>query len=191
MRLGIDLDGVVANFIRGWMLRYNLEFGTHLTEDQVDHWDAAADLTHFDDLGDFWQWAGAAGSGPTVFRRLEPYPGAIEALDKLSADHEVVILSMKCDWAIADTFAWLADHRVPTREVHLLRDKWKVDCDLYLDDSPFALPELVEHRPGATVCRFVRPWNNPVAGAVDVHDWDEFVCRVARENSDRFCTARV
>ena len=41
MRLGIDLDGVVANFIKGWMLRYNTEFGTSLNEDQVDHWDAA------------------------------------------------------------------------------------------------------------------------------------------------------
>ena len=41
MRLGIDLDGVVANFVRGWMLRYNLEFGSSLTEDLVNDWDAA------------------------------------------------------------------------------------------------------------------------------------------------------
>jgi len=30
MRLGIDLDGVVANFNAGWMRRYNDEYGTDL-----------------------------------------------------------------------------------------------------------------------------------------------------------------
>ena len=24
------------------------------------------------------------------------------------------------------------------------------------------------------MCRFVRPWNRPVAGTVDVHGWEEF-----------------
>ena len=30
MRLGIDLDGVVANFTKGWMGFYNDQFGTKL-----------------------------------------------------------------------------------------------------------------------------------------------------------------
>jgi len=190
MRLGIDLDGVVANFIRGWMLRYNMEFGTDLEEHLVDHWDAAGDLTHFEDLADFWHWAGASGRGPTVFRHLEPYPGALEAINDLSACHDIVVLSMKPDWAAADTYAWIADHRLPTREVHLLRNKWKVDCDIYLDDSPFAVADLAKHRPERIVCRFVRPWNDPVEGTVDIHNWDEFVSFVAREKDDRDCSER-
>lgn len=181
MRLGIDLDGVVANFNLGWMTRYNVEFGTHLTEDLVDHWDAAGDLTHFPDLTDFWDWAGAAGGGPSVFRNLTAYPGAIETLRELALDHDIVVLSMKPDWAAADTFAWIADHRIPTREIHLLRDKWKVDCDVYLDDSYQALTALVEHRPEATVCRFVRTWNEPVAGARDIRDWGEFCSFIKEE----------
>jgi 5'(3')-deoxyribonucleotidase len=190
MRLGIDLDGVVANFIKGWMLRYNTEFGTSLNEDQVDHWDAAGYLTHFHDLSDFWNWAGASGHGPTVFRYLEPYPGAIEALCDLATCHDIVILSMKGDWAAADTFKWIGEHRIPTREVHLLRDKWKVDCDVYLDDSPFAIPELVDHKPESIVCRYVRPWNEPVPGAEDVYNWDEFLSVVSREAGDRACSTR-
>ncbi len=190
MRLGIDLDGVVANFIRGWMLRYNMEFGANLTEDLVDHWDSAGDLTHFDDLSDFWQWAGASGHGPTVFRHLEPYPGALGTLRSLALCHDIVIVSMKPDWAAADTFAWIAEHRVPTREIHLLRDKWEVPCDIYLDDSPYALPALVENRPDSIVCRFVRPWNEPVAGATDIYSWDEFESLVDREKGDRDCSKR-
>ncbi|MDJ0952162.1 MAG: hypothetical protein QNJ81_00655 [Acidimicrobiia bacterium] len=190
MRLGIDLDGVVTNFIKGWMLRYNLEFGTNLTEDRVDRWDAAGELTHFDDLSDFWQWAGASGHGPTVFRNLDPYPGALEALHDLAECHDIVILTMKPDWAAADTYAWLAEHRVPTREVHLLRDKWEVACDIYLDDSPFALHDLVNKRPQSIVCRFVRPWNEPIEGTTDIHSWNEFVSLVAQEKGDRDCSKR-
>lgn len=190
MRLGIDLDGVVANFIKGWMLRYNLEFGAHLTEEMVKHWDAADDLTHFTDLSEFWDWAGAAGNGPTVFRNLEPYPGALDSLDMLASCHDIVVLTMKGDWATPDTFAWIAEHRIPTREVHMLRDKWMVDCDIYLDDSPHAVPSLVEHRPDSIVCRFVRPWNEPVPGAIDIYDWDEFLSLVAREKGDRDCSKR-
>jgi 5'(3')-deoxyribonucleotidase len=190
MRLGIDLDGVVTNFVRGWMLRYNMEYGTALTEDMVDHWDAARDLTHFTDLSDFWQWAGASGHGTTVFRNLEPYPGAIEALHELAICHDIVILSMKPDWAAADTYSWLADHRIPTREVHLLKDKWDVKCDIYLDDSPYAVSWLVDKRPKSIVCRFVRPWNEPVEGAIDIYGWDEFESLVEREKGDRDCSKR-
>jgi len=32
----------------------------------------------------------------------------------------------------------------------------------------------------ATVGRFVRPWNVPVDGTHDVHDWSEFAATVAR-----------
>jgi 5'(3')-deoxyribonucleotidase len=181
MRLGIDLDGVVADFILGWMTRYNLEFGGKLTEDLVDHWDAAGDLTHFETLADFWDWAGATGGGPTVFRHLSTYPGAMPTLCELATEHDIVILSMKPDWAASDTFAWIAEQHLPTREIHLIRDKWKVDCDIYLDDSPFAIPALVEHRPESIVCRFVRPWNQPVAGAHDIYSWEEFCAFVRKE----------
>ena len=36
MRLGIDLDGVVADFNAGWISRYNREFEANLTTDMVD-----------------------------------------------------------------------------------------------------------------------------------------------------------
>lgn len=190
MRLGIDLDGVVANFIKGWMDRYNTEYGARLTEELVDSWDAAGDLTHFESLDDFWLWAGASGDGPTVFRDLDPYPGALRALNQLAGCHDIVILSMKPDWAISDTYRWIADRRIPTTEVHFLRDKWLVDCDVYLDDSPFALPALVANRPSSVVCRFVRSYNDPVAGAIDIDNWDQFVSLVRRENDDRDCSKR-
>lgn len=173
MRLGIDLDGVVADFNTGWISRYNRDFSANIPFDAVAAWDGIPSLTHFRHMGEFWRWA-RDHDGRTLFRHLEPYPGALEALRRLSGRHDIVIVTTKPDWAIHDTFEWIAQHRLPTREVHISARKWEVDCDVYLDDAPHVLTGLRRHRPAATVCRFVRPWNDPVPGIVDVSSWDDF-----------------
>ncbi len=178
MRLGIDLDGVVADFNSGWVRRYNSEFGSSLTADQVDSWDAMGNLTHFETMGAFWRWA-SAGPGGSIFRHLETYPGAVETLTALGRHHEIVIITAKPDWAVHDTFAWIADRRIPTREVHITEEKWRVPCDVYLDDAPRQIDELHRMRPEAAVCRFVRPWNHPVPGVHDVDGWEDFAAFVS------------
>jgi 5'(3')-deoxyribonucleotidase len=178
MRLGIDLDGVVADFNSGWMKLYNAEFSAALEAHQVIEWDGLYSLTHFGSTGDFWTWARGTDR-PSIFRNLDTFPGALETLESLSLDHQIVIITTKPRWAIPDTFAWIGDKRIPTREVHITRRKWEVECDVYLEDSPAHLPAIVARRPGATVCRFVRPWNDPVPGAHDISDWQDFANFVA------------
>lgn len=175
MRLGIDLDGVVADFNTGWIRRYNADFGADVAFDAVKAWDAIPSLTHFRHMGEFWKWA-RDHDGHSLFRHLETYPGAVESLRELARDrHDVVILTTKPPWAVHDTYAWLSEHRLPTREVHILEDKWTVDCDVYLDDASHNIERLVRNRPERTVVRFVRPWNAPVTGARDIENWPEFV----------------
>lgn len=180
MRLGIDLDGVVANFTKGWMDFYNREFGTELVVADSKRWNDLVDLTHFADMDEFWRWSSKLG-GRSIFWHLEPFPGAIEALTALADDgHSIVVITTKPKFAEHDTREWIARHLIPTTEIHITEDKWIVDCDVYLDDGPHVLPRLVANRPDATVCRYVRPWNEPVAGAIDVVDFDEFRSVVAR-----------
>jgi 5'(3')-deoxyribonucleotidase len=183
MRLGIDLDGVVADFDGGWMSRYREEFGAGPRLSHAEPgapqvvWDGLHQVTHFPDMDTFWEWVHSRH----LFRHLDPLPGALEGLAKLASDgHDIVILTAKPDRAVPDTLHWLADHQVPTREIHFIHDKHRVACDAYLDDSPLVLPELVAHHPTALVCRMVAPWNEPVAGAVDVADWSEFLGVVGR-----------
>jgi 5'(3')-deoxyribonucleotidase len=186
LRLGIDLDGVIADFNAGWIERYNAQFGTDLMPEHVDIWDAPTLLTHFTDMREFWSWARTAGGGASIFRILQPYHGAIEALHDLAGRHDVVILTTKPTFAIHDTFEWLAEHRVPTREVHIVDDKTTVVCDLYLDDADHNLSALVASHPAATVCRFVRPWNVAHPGTVDVatmHDFATVVDERARSGT--------
>jgi hypothetical protein len=122
-----------------------------------------------------------------LFWHLEPFPGAVEALHQLDRDgHDIVIITMKPRFAVEDTHEWLAREGIPFKEVHILEEKWRVDCDVYLDDGPHVLADLVAHRPDRVVCRYVRPWNHPLPGVVDVADFDEFrdlVRRVEREQA--------
>lgn len=174
MRLGMDLDGVVANFTQGWMNFYNREFGTSLVFEDSRKWNDLVDLTHFRHIGEFWSWSSNL-DGRSVFFHLEPFPGAVEALHSLADDgHDIVVVTTKPHFAIDDTHEWIANHGIPAAEIHILEDKWKVPCDIYLDDGPHILPGLVERRPESTVCRYVRPWNDPVPGSIDVHNFDEF-----------------
>ena len=184
LRLGIDLDGVVADFNAGWMARFNTEFGTDLSPDQVKKWDGLADLTHFDHMGHFWRWA-RNGDGPSIFRDLPLIDGASEALATLSKDHSIVIITAKPRWAIHDTFAWLADNEIPTREVHITSEKWTVPCDVYAEDSPLQLRTIIEKRPEAQVVRFVRAWNRPLPGATDITSWDEFTALISNGGGAR------
>lgn len=183
LRIGIDMDGVVADFNRGWMERYNRDFDAQLEVSQVVQWEGLHRLTHFESMQDFWAWA--RGDGHTVFRDAPPMPGAIESLRRIARTHRLVIVSSKFDWAIPDSLAWLAEHEVPAREVHFLWDKTLAACDVFLDDAPHQLEALVAARPDATVCRMVQPWNRPVPGTLDIPSWPDFEVVIERLEQER------
>lgn len=176
LRIGIDLDGVVADFNRGWTSAWNAERGTDIRVEDVDGWDVLPTLTGLPSMGEFWRWARDLGEGRSLFRDLPTFDGAIDAVWSLvRAGHHPVVVTAKPYWAIHDTFAWLSDVRFPTTEVHIIDDKWTVECDVYVDDAPHVLHDYVRHRPQATILRFVRPWNAPVPGTHDVHGWGDIL----------------
>ena len=54
MRIGVDLDGVVADFTHGWTSQYKKDFGKDILEKDITEWGLSKPLTHFEEEIDFW-----------------------------------------------------------------------------------------------------------------------------------------
>ena len=112
MRLGIDLDGVVTNFTADWKRFYNKQIGTTFIFEDSKNWGDLVDLTHFQDINEFWARASDI-DGHSIFWHLDPFPGAIDTIRSLvDTGHQIVVITTKPSFAINDTHIWLERHRV-------------------------------------------------------------------------------
>jgi 5'(3')-deoxyribonucleotidase len=140
--LGVDLDGVVANFYAGllpiaaeWLgvpvasLPLDVSYG--LTEWGLDAVGGYEDLHRF------------AVVQRSLFRKLEPMPGAPAALRRISqSDVRIRIITHRLyvkyfhEEAVTQTTAWLEHHGIPYWDLCFMKDKAAVGADLYIEDSP-------------------------------------------------------
>jgi 5'(3')-deoxyribonucleotidase len=139
--LGVDLDGVVANFYAGFLpivaewrgvpqesLPAAVSYG--LTEWGLDP--ASYEAVHR--FGVVQR---------ELFRKLEPMPGAPAALRRISQSgvririitHRLYINYIH-EQAVTQTTAWLEHHGVPYWDLCFMKDKAAVGADLYIEDSP-------------------------------------------------------
>lgn len=185
MRIGIDLDGVCYQWTKTarYMLREVLPnspytkdgpLGTECTEwDYIKH-NVAPEH-------DKWLWNEGIKLG--LFRHGHLFPGTIKALRELDKIGDLVAITHRPERAAADTFAWIAFHQLPFREVHVMHGGSKTDvarCEIYIDDKPENCIELREgFDPKARVVIPDRPWNqhfdDQAHDVVRAYSWDDFV----------------
>lgn len=141
--LGVDLDGVVADFARG-------------LKSVAAEWLGIAEQQLTDEISyGFGEWGLDAAGGydalhrfavkeRELFARLPPVAGAPAALRRLDTIPEIRIRiithRLYIHWfhkeAIRQTTEWLERHGIPYWDLCFMRDKAAVGADLYLEDSP-------------------------------------------------------
>ncbi|MBW7931537.1 MAG: 5'-nucleotidase [Gammaproteobacteria bacterium] len=141
--LGVDLDGVVADFARG-------------LKPIAAEWLGVEASTLTDDISyGFGEWELERAGGydalhrfavkeRELFARLPPVAGAPAALRRLSATGDIRIRiithRLYIHWfhkeAIQQTTEWLEHHGIPYWDICFMRDKAAVGAHLYLEDSP-------------------------------------------------------
>jgi 5'(3')-deoxyribonucleotidase len=154
-RLGLDLDGVVVDWVTCVNDLLREHFGYEVGP--WERWDHAKRLV----APEHWAWLWTEGVEGGMFRHADAYPGAAVAVTRLCAIARVVVVSKVPPGGICDRLSWLGARSWPIKEAHLLNEatpKSSVDCDIYLDDSLENVEDLVDNAFG-DVLVWDQPWN--------------------------------
>lgn len=146
--LGVDLDGVVADFygalrpVAAEWLGVPLESLTEQVSYGLPEWNLDQ-AGSYDDLHRF------AVTQRDLFAGLAPMYGAAPALRRLSArniririiTHRLFIKYFHLE-AVSQTTRWLEHHGIPYWDLCFMKDKAAVGADLYIEDSPGNVDKL-------------------------------------------------
>lgn len=201
-RFLVDVDGVLANFVQGYLDIANPLAGTNYTHDKVTTWELSL-LPGFKEVQR--QTLETCGR-PGWSLSLQVYPGAQEGLKKLAALGEVYIVTSplwlysgdvqtKLDIEYAQTFChdrvrWLEEHfGISRKKIVFASDKHIVDGTVLIDDKPENIQNwIAEHgskRDTHAAYLWEQPWNAAELGrhprvqrtnnwAKVAHDWSRF-----------------
>ena len=163
MRIAVDLDGVVFDLVSEVLTRWNREFQASYKYDSIIHYELWRNFTTSESFFDGWWWDQCIQG---LFADLLPYPTVYEFLEELKLmGHEIVIItSRQLPW-VEDTAYSLNSLEIPHDELHFCGKKWKVDCDIYIDDNPNLLRRF--GKLGKPLLIPTRPWTQGVQGTSD------------------------
>jgi 5'(3')-deoxyribonucleotidase len=186
--LGVDLDGVCADFYGGLKPVAAEWLGVDVASlpDRVSwtlpEWGVDQAPGGYDALHRF------AVTQRELFRRLPPMPGAPQALRRLSAqDVRIRIITHRLfikyfhQVAVRQTIEWLDFHDIPYWDLCFMREKAAVGADLYVEDSPENVARL--RAQGLKTLVFSNSTNEHLAGP-RAHSWNEVVDLVMAEKAD-------
>jgi uncharacterized HAD superfamily protein len=104
MRIGVDVDGVLADSVTAFLGWHNRVYGTNYTFEQV---------TDFD-LSKLWGGTNEESVQKIItcytspeFEAVQPVLGAVEAIKKLAKDHELIIITARPASMIETTKNWI------------------------------------------------------------------------------------
>jgi uncharacterized HAD superfamily protein len=185
--IGIDLDDVLLDFNAALYLWHNAKHHTALEYEEItsyfleDMWGCTREEV-MAKIADFYQSHDHIQTGPVA--------GAVEAIQKLSLLHTLIVVTSKPEYLRPHTIAWL-DKYFPNmfQSVHFTnhflgdesrRREKSVVCqelgiEIFIEDAPTHALDV------ATVCETVflidRPWNQArvLPPIIRVSSWEEIV----------------
>jgi 5'(3')-deoxyribonucleotidase len=181
--LGVDLDGVCADYTEGFRVHVAEALGKDPRElPDPRTWELTQAGWGIKDTEHYYMLHQQAVHNH-LFATMREIPGASDVLWRLSdaGVHIRVIthrLLLNGDHAlvVSDTVKWLqaprsdGRSRIPYRDLAFLSDKTGVGADLYIDDAPHNIAALRKaHRD--VIC-FAQPYNTDVGG-LRAANWDD------------------
>lgn len=184
--LGVDLDGVCADYTSGFRHIVADATGTDpaLLGDPT-HWEFSQSGWPIRDRDHYMALHKHAVLEHRLFATMDEIPGASDALWRLSdagvyiriITHRLVV-NWGHDIAVGDTVSWLqaprsdGRPRIPYRDVCFCANKADVGADAYVDDAPHNVAALrLGNRSNDVIC-FDAPYNQHVPG-LRAQNWND------------------
>lgn len=194
MKIAIDIDEVLANTIEQVVLFYNDNYSPKVGESDLRG-------RYFSFMGKEWEesnkkyFAFCESEYPD---RVQPMKGVVEAIDKLSKNHELVAITGRPAFTRAQTIGWMNKY-FPGKFEDIIFNNDRLDskdfaeywgrpkaeiCDevgaeILIDD----LPEFMIGSDHLRVYIFDQPWNQEKAPdhAIRVYSWPELVDKIEKQ----------
>ncbi len=187
--LGVDLDGVVADFygamrpiVATWLGVEEESLSLKQFSYGLPEW-GVRDLDHYRQIHRF------AVAQRALFLNMKPFPDAGPALRRLSNDgvhiriitHRLFLPHFHQE-AVHQTVKWLDHHGIPYWDLCFLKEKVDVGAHLYIEDTPENIEKL--RAAGKAVIVFANPTNVDVDNGDRANDWTQAE-RLVREHMAR------
>ena len=191
--LGVDLDGVVADFCRGLKPIAAEWLGVEESQltDAVTYGLAEWNL---DSMGGYEPLHRFAVTQRHLFEKLQPVPGAPAALRRLSESRvRIRIITHRLfanffhQQAASQTIAWLEKYGIPYSDLCLVEDKTVVGAHLYIEDSPNNIERLRELKQDVVI--FTNSTNRHMAG-LRADAWEQ-VEKIVSEKQQKYLAAEL
>ncbi len=188
MKIGFDVDGVLADFNRSFIERVIAVTGKDLfplRPFDIPTWDYPQHYGYTDaECSAVWENIKADA---TFWYQLFPYDGVPEFLSKLhSGNHDIYFITSRPGiQAKAQTENWIEFHNFGLKTeafsyptVLISSDKGRcavaLKLDLYIDDRTENCLDVNHSSPATKVVMLARPWNTAQQGILRVETLDQF-----------------
>lgn len=165
--IAIDMDNVLVDIESNWIDLYEKAYGVRIEKESLR---GVPEHEAFPEPAKAWELI----HKPGFFRHAPMMKGAREAVESLSKDYEIYIVSAATEFpnSLLEKWEWIAEHLpfISWRHIVLCGDKSVINTDYMIDDH---LKNLDFHK--GTPVLFTASHNINVLQYTRVNNWEEVV----------------
>ena len=169
MKIGIDIDGVIRDFVTKLTEVYFRENPGHK---QIRN--DAYDLAYWFPIGKEIYKFGYETHAEEIYTEASSYPGAKEFLKKLNKDYKLIFVTHQPNKSLESlTIKWINKNELPYQDIIFIKDKSIFKGGYLLDDCTQNLQRISEVGNSKPIC-FNQTWNQDWNGQ-RVNSYDKFL----------------
>lgn len=175
MRIGIDIDGVIADTI-GCCAKAVSEFlGCEITGEDIIY--RYGEMYH---IHDFWR-----ENANKFLCSSNPMEGVCEHISNLVKSHELYFISARGEELLSETKTWFQNYCLPSSNIYLTSGRTKttlckeLNLDMFIEDSPKEAAEITDLRIPVFLLDtdYNRDFNKE--GVIRCKNWDELMRKIS------------